>query len=142
MGRRTTETLRRGSLRHYSLDAARARGFDPPTSARLVPKDGATAVPLTIPPEAADAVVKALHWVADLPDLVRLLYLDKILRRSQAETARRLGISRGRLSQALAALGARDPALYAIVTGKPWEGTRKTPGATETPIPVQLELGL
>lgn len=142
MGRRTTETLRRGDLRHYSLDAARERGFDVPASAKLTPKDGATSAPLTIPPESADAVIKALHWVAELPDLVRLLYLDKVLRRSQTETARRLGLSKGRLSQALASLGARDPALYLIVTGKRWEGPRKAQNAHAEAVPVQLELGL
>lgn len=143
MGRRNTETLRHAGMRHYSLDVARERGFDVAEGARLTPRDGATDAPLTIPPEAADAVIKALHWVAELPDLVRLLYLDKILRRSQAETARRLGLSKGRLSQALAALGERNPDLYAVVTGKQWLGNARRPPSGYTPsIPVQLELDL
>lgn len=132
MRHRNTETLRHGNLRHWSLDASHDRGLDVADDARLIPRDGATDAPLTIQPEAADAVVKALFWVAELPDVARHLFLDKVLRRTQAETAKRLGLSPGRLSQVLRALGEARPEAYRIVTGKPFAPGK--PPAPEGPV--------
>lgn len=140
--KRNTETLRHGNLRHYSIEAARERGFEVAEGTRLVPKDGACDAPLVIPPESADAVTKALFWVAELPDVVRIIFLDKILRRTQAETAKRLGLSKGRLSQILAKLGETRPEVYRVVTGKPWTGVARREAAADAPAVIQLELDL
>ena len=137
--KRNIETLRPNNLRAYSIEAAQARGLDLPESRRLQPLDGAVDG-ISIPDEDTDAVLKTLYMAADLPGPctaarlraiqkalhllaslsyeARTILLDAIARRTRKETAARLGLTQGRLSQIVAELRTSCPLAYYIITGK------------------------
>ena len=137
--KRNIETLRPNNLRAYSIEAAQARGLDLPEIRRLQPLDGAVDG-ISIPDEDADAVLKTLYMIADLPGPctaarlraiqkalhllaslsyeARTILLDAIARRTRKETAARLGLTQGRLSQIVAELRTSCPLAYYIITGK------------------------
>lgn len=139
MSKRNAETLRPNALRAYSIEAAQERGLDIPDSRRATPLDGAVDG-LTIPDDDADAVLKTLYMIADLPGPctaarlraiqkaihllsslsyeARTILLDAIARRTRKETAARLGLTQGRLSQIVAELRTSCPLAYYIITGK------------------------
>ena len=139
MGKRNAETLRPNRLRAYSIEQSQARGLDLPESRRLQPLDGAVDG-LTLSDDDADAVLKTLYMAADLPGPctaqrlraiqkalhllaslsyeARTILLDAIARRSRKETAARLGLTQGRLSQIIAELRSSCPLAYYIITGK------------------------
>lgn len=139
MSKRNTETLRPNALRAYSIEAAQARGLDIPDTRKATPLDGAVDG-LTIPDDDANAVLKTLYMVADLPGPctaarlravqkalnllaslsreARTILLDAIGRRPRKETAEKLGISQGRISQIIKELKPLCPLAYYILTGE------------------------